>query len=478
MSKGWTPDLNPTQQKIFDSPKKFVLGHGEKGSGKSIGFGHKIVRHAYENRNALILIIAPSIRTGNEGIWYDLTNLILPAWKEGMDLDFTDSKMDPSTKDRHFWVRNRFNGWSKVLLMSIPNASQVADRVKGPAPSMIYVDELTNCSSINYFTYPAAQLGRRRGIDGPQQYTASCNPDGPSHWVHKVFFRDCIDEQTGQQDPEFDVFHVPITENIQRLPAGYYENLERILRSDPIEKRRLMDGEWIDRPSGDALFSGYYDNDQHIIGDVHKGTGLMPVPGHPVLVGYDLGQVHNAVTFNQYIPVKGGKVMWLTFDEIFHYQEKILYKVLAKDICKRMDLWSSKVEAELQFRHIGDSSAVNQWRPGGEGSYDAWDLERFSDGRIKMQGCPKGDGSVEARVRLVSDKLFTDEFRLSDTCKHLKDMFTQLVSNPKKPGTPLRSKWIHIFDALSYPMIFTAFPGFYRNGLRASVPSVNLYSVK
>ena len=68
----WTPDLNPTQQKIFDTPSRFVLGYGEKGSGKTIAFGHKVIRHAYENDNALVLIVAPSIRTGSEGIWHDL----------------------------------------------------------------------------------------------------------------------------------------------------------------------------------------------------------------------------------------------------------------------------------------------------------------------------------------------------------------------------------------------------------------------
>ena len=165
-SAGWSPDLNPTQQKIFDDPSENVFGYGEKGSGKSIGFGHKIVRHAYENDNALVLVIAPSMRTGNEGIWHDLETLILPAWKEGIDLEYTQSKLDPLTKDRHRWIRNRFGGWSKLLLMSIPYGSQVQTRVKGPAPSMVYVDELVNCDTRDYWTYPAGQLGRRRGIEG------------------------------------------------------------------------------------------------------------------------------------------------------------------------------------------------------------------------------------------------------------------------------------------------------------------------
>ena len=30
----WHPDLNPTQQKIFDDSSRFVLGYGEKGSNR------------------------------------------------------------------------------------------------------------------------------------------------------------------------------------------------------------------------------------------------------------------------------------------------------------------------------------------------------------------------------------------------------------------------------------------------------------
>ena len=29
----WHPDLNETQQKIFDDSSRFILGYGEKGSG-------------------------------------------------------------------------------------------------------------------------------------------------------------------------------------------------------------------------------------------------------------------------------------------------------------------------------------------------------------------------------------------------------------------------------------------------------------
>ena len=78
----WYPDLNTTQTKIFEDSCKFILAYGEKGSGKTMGLLYKLVRHCYENENALALIVSPSIRTGKEGVLHDLEALVLPRWKE------------------------------------------------------------------------------------------------------------------------------------------------------------------------------------------------------------------------------------------------------------------------------------------------------------------------------------------------------------------------------------------------------------
>lgn len=448
----WTPDLNPTQQKIFDTPSRFVLGYGEKGSGKTIGFGHKVIRHAYENNNALVLIVAPSIRTGSEGIWHDLDTLIIPAWEQGIGLESTTAKLDPNTKDRHRWIKNRFGGWSKLLLVSIPYAAAVEQRVKGPAPSMVYVDEITNCEGREYMTYPAAQLGRRRGITGPQQFCASCNPEGPTHWVYKVFFEECYDEETGEKDQDMEVYHVPITENLDRLPDGYVENLHRILRSDPVEKRRLIDGEWVDRPTGEALFKDYFQPEAHIRGNALSGDGLVPVKGYPIIIGYDLGQVFSSVTFLQLVPTKD-KLVWMVIDEADHLGERILYKRLVQEILQKMAKWNRRMDYEFKYQHISDSSSINQWHPGGEGSYDSWDIERFSDGKIKLQGCPKGSGSIEARVRILQGKLFQDEFYVSAVCQNTIDTLNNLEGDDKTGMKPKRSKYIHKFDSISYPLL-------------------------
>lgn len=497
-SKSWRPALNPTQQKIFDDPAENILGHGEKGTGKTVGFGHKIVRHAYENDNALVIIITRSLRTGNDGIWYDLDSFILPAWRdgnrdkdgtlldEGIGLEYTVSKLDPLTKDRHRWVKNMHGGWSKLLLMSIQHSQQVQDRIKGPAPSMIYVDELTNCDGREYYTYTSAQLGRRRGITGPQQFTASCNPDGPSHWVYKTFWEECIDPETGKRDKSFSVYHVPMKENVKWLPKGYVERLEKNLKFDPIEYRRLILGEWIDRPTGDGLFRIYYKESIHVKGDEAKKEWLMPVPGFPIVVGYDLGQVYSSVTFLQLVPTKE-KTIWLVIDEVDHLDERILYKTLAWEVIEKMRFWRGVPLAgnggkpyPFEFMHITDESAVNQWRPGGEGSYDAWDFERefnkvqmeLGGREMRMLGCPKGPGSVGARVRLISSKLYLDELFISAKCANARQTLLKLEADKDNPGNPKRSHYIHKFDSMSYPMFKLEMAGI--KNLQTATPAPTL----
>jgi hypothetical protein len=464
--KTWEPDLNPTQKLAFHSSALNVLMEAEKASGKSICAGYMGVRHAYDNDNALVLIITPSLRSGFEGLWYDMDTLILPAWKDGIGLEYTASKLDPLTKDRHRWIRNRYGGWSKILLMSIQYSVQVEHRVKAWSPSMVIVEELTNCDGREYFVYPKLQLGRRRGITGPQQFVATCNPEGPSHWVFKVFHVECVDEKTGIRDKDFSIFHIPFTENAHRVPRGYMEQLQKTLKNDPTEYRRLVGGEWVDRPRGDGILTEYWNQDRHCKGDIIKGEGLLPRPGWPIHIGYDLGQMWSAIIFEQFIPMKDKNVI-IIFDEICKFYKRTLYKSLAWEVIERMRFWKKTCNFEFQYMHITDESAINQYRPG-TGSYDAMEFEKefnkaapeFSKDigavgvrQIKMIGCPKGQGSISARIRLLQSKLWQDELFVSATCKNVRDMMGNLEADKEDPEKPKRQHpYVDVFDACSYPM--------------------------
>lgn len=495
----WWPNLHHSQKLAFECGARYVVLHSEKGSGKGICALHALVRHCYYNRNALAVIIALSIRVGKEGILYDLENLVLPAWRDGnrypdllngekhpkagelMDngigLQFTQSKQDPDTKDRVIWIGNRHGGWSKVLLVSIPYAEVVEQRIKGPAPSFVILEEATNMPSDEYFKYPAAQMGRRRGIDDPMQLYALCNPEGPSHWVYQTWWVRCLDPDTGQRDPDFAVFHIPVAENLDYLPAGYVQRLTQLFR-DPIERRRLIDGEWIERPSGDAIFRNFFHPEIHVKGDALKGRGIIPMKGFPIIVGYDPGPVNFCISLLQKIVTKE-KSFWWQVDELNFVGQYTPYHKVIPMLLRRFDYWNEKVGTEFRYVHIADEAAFNQIKS--DGSYDATVIERLSNGRIKLRAAPKGKQSVPERVSMLISMLLEEEIFISAMCGKTIDMFRSLCSKKAEPGKwepsagllPVRSPYLHPFDALTYPLLyFQLLPGKFRLSTEDSVQPI------
>lgn len=467
--KPWLPSLNPTQELIFNDPTKFILAYGERGSGKSVGALHKLVRHCYENFNALGIIVVGVKRQALEGgSWHKIIVDILPQWEAGIGLRFTETKTN-TAKDDFFFVSNRFGGWSKILLLSMPVDGFIRDRAKGIEPSFILVDEIQTLQSDQYFSVLVQQLGRRANIEGPQQYVATCNPEGPSHWVYKRFFDIPMNEETGEWNPLYKTYHVPISENLANLPEGYYQNVLEAVKNDPIEYKRMVLGEWHDRPSGDAIFKGYFSEPLHIRGDAKTGTRILPKAGFDLIIGYDLGTANSALSFIQNVPTRD-KDLWLVFDEMVYTDAYIPYTELVPAIMRRIKFWNDTCKTKFNVVHISDASAFNMFRAA-TGTYDSLEVEKISrtvqpdfEGVevIKMLECPKFQGSVPGRVKTVMKFLNQERLLLSASCERTKQMFMQLEMEKMKDGKytpdlpfqPKRSKHLHIFDALSYAFFF------------------------
>lgn len=484
----WEPDLNPTQKLMFDDPTVHILAYGEKGTGKSIGLLHKVVRHAYENENAEAIIITSSSRTGAEGPWHKLVTMILPEWKKGIGLEYTDTQMHHKTKDSYIWVGNRFGGWSKIMLITIQYGEQVLPRIRSIEPSFAYIDELTDCDSRDYFDWISAQIGRRPNITGPQQWTASCNPKGPSHWVYKVFFEVPGEDPEelenrkpirdfnkggrgrGAYDKDYAVYHVPIEENRHRLPPGYIEKLEKIFLTDEIEAARMLRGEWIDKPSGEAIFKDAFIETIHVVGDARKNQGILPVVGVPIIVSMDPGPVNFSIHMMQLVIGKD-KAKWHIFDELNFVGRREPYFKVIPALMRRMAYWQNVRNTTFSFECISDEAAFNQLRA--DGSYDSAEIEKLSRQfvenhpelnlkPIRLKSCPKGKESVAARVRMVMDCLSQETIVISATCTKTIAMFRHLESKKEKEGqydplasfTPKRSAHIHSFDSMTYGMFY------------------------
>lgn len=497
---GWKPMLGPEQQEAFDSIARFLLCDGEKGSGKTIGLLHKMVRHCYENNNALgLILVRVKAMATKGGAWDKLMGHVLPRWRdgnrngkgelidEGLGIEYTEVRYDRQ-QNEYIWVENRFGGWSMIVLISAPHSSQLRERMRGYEPSIALVDELTSCPTREYLTAVAIQVGRREGIEGPQQYMAACNPEGPSHWVHKVWFEEAFDPVTGEWDRDYHRIHVPIESNEQNLPPGYLEGLRKLYRNDPVEAARMLHGEWVDRLSGEAIFKDIFVVGIHVLPRPPSLDRILPDGEFPLLVGIDPGAVNNAFIFMQWMPVNEAAMKWIIFDELVYVQRRLRYDILLGSVLRRVKFWNDftfglpdptkPAQKKKRFRvvWVADNSAFNQFRAA-HGSFDVLDFEKIANEpkngapplhetlglqRMRVVAAPKFAGSVRARTRLVMDLLGGEEIVISAGCTKVIEMFQHLESEDQKAGqefdpdlslTPKRSVHIHPYDALCNPIL-------------------------
>lgn len=477
----WEPLLNPTQRQAYDSIARFVLTYGGRGSGKTVVGLHAMVRHCYDEENALALVIAPAKRTGKIGVIGDLEG-VLDIWKNGnrdkdgnrvdtgMGLEYTEPYLDPNTKDTTIEITNIHGGRSTIILISIPYPSQVSRRMKAMSPSFVYFDEITETDGDEYFAGISQQLGRRKKyeIKGPQQFYASCNPEGPSHWVFDVYFVRCVDKD-GTRDPKFNVFHIPIEENRHNLPDGYYEGQVLPTLKDDIDFRRLIKGEWVDRPSGDAIFKDYYSPELHVRPPLNspqhlQGMGIVPHRGIPIILGYDPGPNNYCITIMQMVPHKDGAVTWLVIDELNFVGEHRPDFYVAKKLMEKLEFWEKFTANTCTFVHIADQSAFTHQRS--DGNYDATRMRTLTNSKVVMRpfsSTHNTKGSVASRIGMVRALFANNSLFISATCTKMHDAMRLIASKKPRPGeyddmaglTPKRSPYLHPFDSMSYPIFYS-----------------------
>lgn len=480
----WLPNLTRAQRKLWDSVCRNILCHSEKFSGKSWGCLNKLVRHCFDNNNALAVIVVKEKSMATKGgAWDKLMEKVLPTWRdgnrdkdgnlvdEGMGLYFSEVKYDENHNPM-VYIQNRHGGWSRVVLISAPHAGQIRARIRGYEASFVFFDELTSVDSDVYFTAINGQIGRVQGIP-LQQFVAACNPEGTSHWVYRVFFEEPLDKETGEWDEDFENIHFPSEENRVNVDERYFDDLEKTLRTDPVEADRMLRGIWRDRVAGDGLFADLFNVAIHVRpltedGKAHPEDGIMPDPENAIIMGVDPGAVYNVFSMGQLLPIDG-RFKWVFFDEFCLFKQKISYPVIIPALMKRLAWWNEISGTHIPLVCISDDSAFNVFRPG-QGTYDALDIQRvwelnrkrFGLDPLKIRPCPKFADSRTARVRILQTKLGQEEFVVSARCKHIRAMIEQQRSEPQKEGAiydpdkamkPLRCDHLHVFDATTYPML-------------------------
>lgn len=457
------PSLNDIQSECFDAVKEHLynLFYGERYSGKTIVGLHALVDHVRENVNATALIIVLTGRQGElGGAWAKLNGPIKEEWQKGGDAIFTEPKTN-KFKDVFIWISNKHGGWGKVILLSMPFEGFIADRVKGMEPTFIMVDEAQTLGSDVYFTEIVQQLGRVQHVKH-QPIVYCCNPDGPKHWIYQRFWVQSLGPD-GNLLPDYYVRHLPVTDNAENVPPAYMRRLLETTKNNPTKYRRYVLGEWVDMPTGEALFKDEFSEELHIRGDAIKSIGILPLARLPMIVGWDLGSSHTSLHLMQAVATEE-KIVWVIIDEVNQVDKRTPYVVLVPKLIERMKRWEERVKTVFQWIHISDDSAFNQFRAK-DGSFDYQDIENISREYvekhklpdrfiIRMRACPKGPNSVEARVRGLKERLFTEEVLISATCVKTKEMLLNLEEDKDNRMKPKRSRFLHPFDSLTYPMHF------------------------
>jgi phage terminase large subunit len=452
----YRPKLNPLQSHAFDRIQKhlYTLLFGERYSGKSVVGTHALVHHCRENYNARALMIVPTGRQGEEGgAWHKLNTFIRAEWEQGGGAVFTEPRQN-KYKDTYIWISNKFGGWSRVVLVSMPYEGFVAPRVKGIEPTFVLVDEAQTLETDTYFKHLVQQLGRDTHIaHQPIVYTA--NPAGPSHWLYIRFFIQPVNADGSWNDNYF-VLHLPINDNKKNLPPKYWERLLDATKGDDTEYRRNVLGEWVEASTEDALFHEDYNETVHVRGNALKNEGILPIVGQPIVLGWDLGQAHSAIIFEQFIPTVSA-IKWIMFDECVYIDRYMPYSRLVPIVIKRMKYWNERQKTEFRFQHISDDSAFNQFRAA-KGSFDCKDVEDIAKKHgmtIKMVAAPKGPFSIETRVRLTKEKLQEADVLVSATCTRCRESFMKLECAPNNAMIPKpKSRFGHAFSAWSYPFLY------------------------
>lgn len=515
--KDWVPLHGPTQTLIFNDRSDVVGACSEKFTGKSIVFADCVIAHCYEEFDALAVIIGNSHRALAEGICHDLLTFNLPRWRDGnrqplflrdksgnlvenpkagelidagIGLEYTGWKSDPNNKDLYLKIKNRFGGWSRIRVIAIPYSDMVQARTTNLNASLFYLEEATRCDGDGYYVYPAMQLGRRRGIRGPQQFLFSCNPDDPDSWVYKWMYRDVVvsknepgrnwpddPEKPGiRRDPDTAFYYLRYRENEHNVSAKNRQILKKTLRAKPILRARLFDSKWIAMPPGDAIFASEFDERKHVKGEIEKKRGLTPIPGYPIVMGMDWGSRNFGLFFKQIIESEDGTFS-LTIDELTYFQEMHKTSRLAVAILEKMRYWTEWLRAKKEdeaahwcFWFITGDDATTNWSPE-SGSIIARDLEDKMREAIEedpfryrgivlpvIRGCPRPKESVEKRVDIAAEMLMENRAVISANCVGAIGMFTNLPQDPDKKAIPQKgNRWIHMFDAWSYPEYYRRF---------------------
>jgi len=465
----WSPDLAPKQAAVFNTYKKYVLCSGPVRSGKTIACLHRLLRHAWETPQARITIFAKTVKSAFAGgVWSDLIEIVLPLWlKANMGMRITSGpRVDGSTRLHLVKVSNMYGGESEIQLRSLDYDFDITAIIKSARISMCYFSELSNFQNRIVFTDTAERLRMPHLREDQHMWLADTNPadEGEEHFAFKLFYV----ERTAENHPfpdvqaKYELIEFTLGDNIWMSDAERNEIFARYAH-DADRRDRYCFGKWT-RSTEAGLFSEVFLADTHVLGkantyDEDDWEIILPSEACSKMVtGWDIGTSKNhSAHILERIGGDGfqGSIFHV-LDEIVSVGTMLTVEDFTTLVDERIEFWTKYIRDHchmlpVEWRHWSDTSAFDTFRAS-LGCFDHMIVAVASEGRIMLQACPKGKGSIFKRVDLLRKLLFQNRIYVSARCVQTVKMLGSLKKGKTKMEPVQSTEMTHVFDSLTYAL--------------------------
>jgi len=221
---------------LHDDPTRYVLLFGGSRSGKTFAAIYAMIVRAMDHAGSRHVILRHRFNAVKQSVFMDTLPKVIK-------LAFPECRYKENRSD---WLIRMDNG-SEIWIGGLDDKERV-DKILGKEYATIYFNE---CSEISYHAVTTALTRLAQNCpDLSNKAFFDCNPPGKRHWSYRLFVEK-IDPQSNQA-----VFRPNLYESMLlnpdsnrcNLPSGYLE--ETLAGLPERQRRRFMDGQWLDDVEG------------------------------------------------------------------------------------------------------------------------------------------------------------------------------------------------------------------------------------
>lgn len=453
----WEPKLSPKQRLVYRDPRQEILLLGPRGCGKTRIIEHCVLKHLWRWPSK-VAIIGQTTRTGEEGIWPELTgfnsggdtcNGVIQEWFDaaiGNEIAMFDWAEEPHrdsfTKIHKASLYNRFGSTSEIVLFPVKYAKDAEAKLKSTVWSMVWISEADTYDDRCMFDSAHSQL-RMAGVPFNEcKVFVDANPpeEGESHWLYGPFKRelemDPDDPDTLDENYRF-AFEDPLTvEDFKRRQKNRIlyrfdlsdnpfaeSNRTSSYRSTYAYSKdkytRYVLGQESEGSGSPFFFKRVFSKERHVIG---RATGpeseweiMAPSDGPQVerqdgdclfLMGWDPGETNHAVAILQPWTNAEGQECYDVLDEFCSIGSResdgpISINHLTSDVAMvRMKQMEEMLGLPIEWLHYSDGS-VEDFRSAADFGRDTPKEEQTHAGIVYAASATKirlvGSSKVQSR---------------------------------------------------------------------------------